>query len=280
MKRVIACIDNSPCLDAIVKAAFWVAQTTGRQLHLLHVVDYYPSSYHLGEMAGVVGFESNAILLKELAEIEHKQSQLAQALSEQLLQHLVEQIQSKYQLQPTVLQAKGDFLEQSLKLLNNDDVVILGRRGEHAVQRNKPIGSNVENFIRSAPCSVLTVGEQFEIPQNFMFAYEYSATCQALLQRLCKSDLLKNLPCHLVYVGNLIDILQQPQQQLSDAGFSVQATYAYGDVADNLLYYQKEYALDLILMGAFSHSKIHQLFLGSVATQVYRQATVPLLMVK
>jgi hypothetical protein len=41
-----------------------------RELVLLQILDYYPASYHLGEISGVIGFESNAMLLKELAELE------------------------------------------------------------------------------------------------------------------------------------------------------------------------------------------------------------------
>ena len=280
MKRVIACIDSSPCIHAIAKAAAWVAHATGRELVLLHIVDYYPASHHLGEMSGVIGFESNAMLLKELADIEQKQSQLALQLSNELIQHMTEVLLQKYELQATRLQEKGDFLEQTLQLLKPDDVVILGRVGDHAAERNKPIGSNVENLIRGANCTVMTVGQDFKIPTRFLFAYEYSPNCQSMLQRICQSDLLKPLQCHLVYVGHLNDILEQPAQQLRDAGFKVETAYRYGDVAECILSYQQEHHLGLLVMGAFSHSKIHQLFLGSVATSIFRKTDVPLLVAK
>ncbi len=87
MKRVIACIDSSPCIDALAEAAAWVAKQTQRELVLLQVLDYYPASYHLGEISGVIGFESNAMLLKELAELEQKQSEIAIDYSNNLLNH-------------------------------------------------------------------------------------------------------------------------------------------------------------------------------------------------
>jgi hypothetical protein len=52
--------------------------------------------------------------------------------------------------------------------------VVIGRVGERAAEKNKPIGSNVENFIRGANCTVMTVGETFKAPTRFIFAYEYS----------------------------------------------------------------------------------------------------------
>ncbi|WP_038342392.1 universal stress protein [Acinetobacter sp. A47] len=280
MNRVIACIDSSPCIDAVAEAAVWVAKQTQRELVLLQILDYYPASYHLGEISGVIGFESNAMLLKELAELEQKQSELALDYSNNLLKHISELIEKQYGLTSTKIQEKGDFLEQSFNILNEKDIVIIGRVGERAAEKNKPIGSNVENFIRGANCTVITVGEHFQPPKRFIFAYEYSPTCQKMLQRIAQSDLLKKLQCHLLYVGDHPEMLAEPEKYLTDAGLEVLSVYRYGDVAQNILEYQKEHDIQLIVLGAFSHSKIHQFFLGSITTTIFRNANVPLLVAK
>jgi hypothetical protein len=81
---------------------------------LLQILDYYPASYHLGEISGVIGFESNAMLLKELAELEQKQSELALDYSNNLLKHISEMIEEKYGLTSTKIQEKGTFLNKVL----------------------------------------------------------------------------------------------------------------------------------------------------------------------
>ncbi|MFW1807031.1 universal stress protein [Acinetobacter ursingii] len=280
MSRVIACIDSSPCINAIAEAAAWVAKQTKRELVLLQILDYYPASYHLGEISGVIGFESNAMLLKELAELEQKQSELALDYSNNLLKHISEMIENKYGLTSSKIQEKGDFLEQSFSLLKEDDFVVIGRVGERAAEKNKPIGSNVENFIRGANCTVMTVGETFKAPTRFIFAYEYSPTCVKMMHRIAQSDLLKTLQCHLLYVGDHPQVLKDPEEFLSNAGIEVVTVYRYGDVAENILEYQREHGIQMIVLGAFSHSKIHQFFLGSIATSIFRNATVPLLVAK
>lgn len=280
MKRVIACIDSSPCINALAEAAAWIATQTQRELVLLQVLDYYPASYHLGEISGVIGFESNAMLLKELAELEQKQSELALDYSNNLLQHISSMIQEKYEIVATQIQEKGDFLEQSFSVLNEDDIVVIGRVGEKSAERNKALGSNVENFIRGANCTVMTVGEHFKAPTRFIFAYEYSPTCIKMMKRIAQSDLLKLLQCHLLYVGDHPEVLNEPADFLTAAGLDVVVEYRYGDVAENILDYQREYGIQLIVLGAFSHSKIHQFFLGSITTNIFRNSTVPLLVAK
>ena len=280
MKRVIACIDSSPCVNAVAEAAAWVAKQTNRELVLLQVLDYYPASYHLGEISGVIGIDSNAMLLKELAELEQKQSELALDYSNNLLDHISELIQQKYNITATHIQEKGDFLEQSFQVLQEEDVVVIGRVGERSAELNKPIGSNVENFIRGAKCTVMTVGENFKPPTRFIFAYEYSPTCVNMMKRVAQSDLLKLLQCHLLYVGDHPEVLNEPSQYLKNAGLDVVMEYRYGDVAENILEYQAEHAIQLIVLGAFSQSKIRQFFLGSVTTGIFRNSLVPLLVVK
>lgn len=280
MKRVIACIDSSPCINALAEAAAWIATQTQRELVLLQVLDYYPASYHLGEISGVIGFESNAMLLKELAELEQKQSELALDYSNNLLQHISNMIQEKYEIIPTQIQEKGDFLEQSFSVLNEDDIVVIGRVGEKSAERNKALGSNVENFIRGANCTVMTVGEHYKAPTRFIFAYEYSPTCIKMMKRIAQSDLLKLLQCHLLYVGEHPELLNEPADFLTAAGLDVVVEYRYGDVAENILDYQREHGIQLIVLGAFSHSKIHQFFLGSITTNIFRNSTVPLLVAK
>ena len=280
MNRVIACIDSSPCVNALAEAAAWIAEKTQRELVLLQVLDYYPASYHLGEISGVIGFESNAMLLKELAELEQKQSELALEYSNNLLRHISENIQDKYNIVPSLIQEKGDFLEQSFSTLREDDIAIIGRLGERSAEKNKDIGSNVENFIRGAKCTVLTVGENFKPPTRFIFAYEDSPSCKAMLARVAKSDLLRILECHLVYVGDFPEILNQPAQLLRDAGLDVVVEYRYGDVAENILDYQNEHQIQLIVLGAYSRSRVRQFFLGSITTNIFRNSPVPLLVAK
>ena len=113
MKRVIACIDSSPCINALAEAAAWIAKQTHRELVLLQVLDYYPASYHLGEISGVIGFESNAMLLKELAELEQKQSELALDYSNNLLRHISDQIKEKHNIN-TINHLRGRILSLNL----------------------------------------------------------------------------------------------------------------------------------------------------------------------
>lgn len=280
MKRVIACIDASPCVNATAEAAAWIAQKTGRELILLQVLDYRPTSYHLGEIGGVIGFESNAMLLKELAELDEKQYQLAQQYSDELLEHMSQFIQERFEIPSIKLQRRGEFLEQAFDELGPEDIAVIGKVGEKAAEKKKAFGRHVEGIIRGSQSTVLVVGETFTVPNSFIFAYEHSPICHAMLKRVGQSDLLNALKCHLIYVGDQNGILDEPYDYLKFTGIDVQAQYLYGNVADTLLSYQAQYDVELIVMGAFSHSKLHQFFLGSTTTDIFKRSDVPMLVAR
>lgn len=280
MKRVIACITASPCLHATADAAAWIAQQTGRQLILLQVLDDYAAPYHLGEFSGVIGFESNAMLLEELANINKQQKQLAQQYGEQLLDHIQQYIQSKFSIQAFRIQREGDFLEQTLAELEEGDITVIGKVGERSSELNRPCGSNVERFIRATTSSVLVVGTHFVIPDAFLFAYHPSETCQTMLRKIGQSELLKDLCCHLVYVGNEANVLTEATAYLQFSGLQVKSDSLYGPVAECLIDYYKQHQLGLMVMGAFAHSKLQQFFLGSTTLQVFKATDLPLLVVR
>ena len=112
MNRVIACIDSSPCIDAVAEVAVCMGvKQTQRELVLLQILDYYPASYHLGEISVVCHwFESNAMLLKELAELEqNKVNSKTLDYSNNLLKHISELIEKQYGLTSTKIQEKETF---------------------------------------------------------------------------------------------------------------------------------------------------------------------------
>lgn len=280
MGRVIACIDTSPCVHATAEAAVWIAKKTGRPLVLLQVLDFRPASYQLGEIGGVIGFESNALLLQELAELDEKQYAVAKQLSDDLLAHIAEFIQQKYQIEVIQIQRRGEFLEQAFDELTAEDIAVVGKVGEKSAEKKRIVGSNVEGIIRGAKSTVLIVGEKFIAPHNFIFAYEHSSICQTMLKRVGRSDLLNQLTCHLLYVGEENGILSDPTEYLQYSGLTVHAQYLYGKVADNLLMYQQQHQVDLMVMGAFSHSKLHQFFLGSTTLEIFKRSNTAMLVAR
>ena|SRR5690554_705323 len=60
---------------------------------------------------------------------------------------------------------------------------------------------------------------------------------------------------------------------------NVSTHLAEGDTANKILEYAEEWNADVIVMGTHSHSKLERIFLGTVASSVLENTTIPLYMV-
>ncbi len=58
------------------------------------------------------------------------------------------------------------------------------------------------------------------------------------------------------------------------------ATYLEGDIFKQLITYQQENTVDMLVMGAFSGSRIRQFFIGSNTLKMLEISDIPILVVK
>lgn len=124
----------------------------------------------------------------------------------------------------------------------------------------------------------------FRTPQRIMLAFDGSATTRKGVEMVAASPMFKGLPCHLVMVGaDTVDArahLAHARQTLEDAGFAVPAVILAGEVEQVLTAYQQKEEIDLMIMGAYGHSRIRQLLIGSTTTAMIRNSSVPLLLLR
>ncbi|RYD65628.1 MAG: universal stress protein, partial [Verrucomicrobiaceae bacterium] len=71
---------------------------------------------------------------------------------------------------------------------------------------------------------------------------------------------------------------QEARVQLSAAGFQVTAETAAGTAEVEIADAVKNSGIDLLVMGAYGHSPIRHLVLGSTTTTMVRTCLVPVLM--
>lgn len=76
------------------------------------------------------------------------------------------------------------------------------------------------------------------------------------------------------------EALEKARSMLLSSGFVVHAEIRQGDVESALHGYQAEHGIDLLVMGAYGHSRIRQFLVGSTTTTMLRTATLPVLLLR
>jgi nucleotide-binding universal stress UspA family protein len=57
-----------------------------------------------------------------------------------------------------------------------------------------------------------------------------------------------------------------------------EGVWLHGEAAKEILSFAQRTAMDIIVMGAFGHSRLHDMILGSTAAYIIRNSTVPILL--
>lgn len=282
MTQVMACIDGSTQAAAVCDCAVWASQRLGSPLSLLHVLDQqrYPLS---GDFSGIIGLGSREFLLEELASLDEKRNKLALEEGRMMLD-AARQRAVKAGVEPTLRHRHGDLVESLRELEGEIRLLVIGKQGEDSGSEVQLIGSQLESVIRTMHRPILVTPTDFRAPASAMLAFDASATSRKGVEMLVASPLLKRMPIHLVTVSSDTHearaALDAARDKLAAAGFEVHVAILEGEVEARLRDYQAEHAIELLVMGAYGHSRIRQFFVGSTTTNMLRSATTPLLLLR
>ncbi|AWT11972.1 universal stress protein UspA [Stutzerimonas frequens] len=283
MTHVMACIDGSPQAAAVCDCAAWASQRLGAPLTLLHVLDrrQFPVS---GDLSGIIGLGSREFLLQELATLDEKRAKLALEEGRMMLDAARQRALSAGVAEPECRQRHGDLVETLRDLQNDTRLLVIGRQGEDSGDDIQHIGSQLESVIRTMHRPMLVTVGQFTPPRSLMLAFDGSATTLKGVEMLAASPLFKGLPIHLVMVGSEDDAvltqLNAARDALAAGGLKVHTAIRAGEVEPTLHAYQAEHGIDLLVMGAYGHSRIRQFFVGSTTTSMIRTTRTPLLLLR
>ncbi|MCQ4312261.1 universal stress protein [Pseudomonas stutzeri] len=283
MNQVLACIDGSPQAAAVCDCAAWASLQLKAPLTLLHVLDQqqYPTT---GNLSGIIGLGSREYLLEELAALDAKRSKLALEEGRMMLDAAKQRVIDAGVAQPEVRQRHGDLVESLHDLEGDTRLLVIGKQGEDSGTDMQLIGSQLESVIRTLHRPILVTPARFSVPTSVMLAFDGSATTFKGVEMLAASPLFKGIPIHLVMVGADTSDSRAPLESARDAltaaGFEVHIAIRAGEVEPTLHAYQAEHAIDLLVMGAYGHSRIRQFFVGSTTTSMIRSTTTPLLLLR
>ena len=281
--KVVACIDGSGAAVAVCDYAAWASQRLQAPLELLHVLDHSQSPAH-ADLSGNIGLGSREHLLVELAELDEKRGRLLREQGKTMLEAAAQRVRADGVEAPLTRQRHGELVDTLRELESDIRLLVMGRQGEVSDSLTRHVGSHLESVIRTLHRPILVTTGEFTAPRNLLLAYDNSPSTRKGLEMLADSPLFAGLPIHLLMVSGDSEeawaSLGAAQQRLQQAGFSVTTAVRTGEVEAALLAYQREESIDLIVMGAYGHSRIRQFLVGSTTTTMLKTAEKPLVILR
>ncbi|KEZ76049.1 universal stress protein [Salinisphaera hydrothermalis] len=281
-RTIVACVDGSAYAAAACDAAIWAAGKLDAPLTFVNVISRRKHAA-AADYSGQIGLGTREHLLTELAELDGQRARLARERGRDFLDTARQRAEQAGRPDPTTRQRNGELVDALHSMDDEIRLLAIGKRGESAGDDDH-LGSNLERVIRGVSCPILVTNQSFTPPQRVLIAFDGSKTGQRVIERAVATPLLSEVEVHLVYVGQPNDErrrqIDAAAETLRAAGATLTTAVLEGDVEPALHDYQRQHGLDLMVMGAYGHTRIRQLLVGSTTTDMIRRAEVPLLIVR
>lgn len=282
-QHILACIDGSTVTESICSYAAWYANRLSLPVGLLNIIEV-PASVRR-DLSGTIGVDSRQILLQELSEIDERRAKVANNYSDALVQDAKNFISTNFKVPVDIYQRHSKLLPAIEHFSDLNRAIVMGRRGEDHKDSRINIGSQIETVARASSVPILICSEPFKEPNSYMIAFDASKTAIKVIKRIAKSEVLKKLQGHLVMVGNhdatSKNSLSAAAADLLNAGYNISCHHLpQGDAVNALLSFQLEHSIDIMVIGAYGHSKWQQLFLGSTTTEIIASTVSPVILVR
>ncbi|XKH59631.1 universal stress protein [Halomonas sediminis] len=283
-EQVMAAIDGSQFSEGVCDYAVWASQALETPLTFLHVVDNRSQTTQQHNLSGNLKLGAREKLLKELSDLDEQRAKVSREQGRLMLEAAQARAVEDGVTTSATRQRNGTLVETLVELEDDVRLLVVGKRGEAGHQASGHLGSNLERVVREMHRPILMVPQTFKRPETVMMAFDGSKTARKGIEMLARSPLFQGIACHVVIVGastaEYNSQLEWALAILRNAGHEAQGVIRAGDVEETLSNYQQEQGIDLLVMGAYGHSRIRHLLVGSTTTAMLRNSKVPVLLLR
>ncbi len=277
MRRILLCLDGSQYGRSCCGYAAWLAGRTGAQVEALYVSELWQFETPLiADFGGSLGAQPYLALTSQLPEIEKQKASALKAASEDIFQKAGVGEKLRFHHRTGVL---VDCLDEFEEGDNAADFVVIGKRGENANFAKGHLGPNMERVARAGTLPVFVASREFSPPTKVLLAYDGSPSSQKALAWMSESKALSSLEKHVVSVARTGEE-QLASERIAEAESSLGAGNAVyqvlgGHPGEAVAEYANANGINLLVMGAYGHSAIRRLIIGSTTTELVRGCKIP-----
>jgi nucleotide-binding universal stress UspA family protein len=280
-KKIVALVDGSVYSRSVCENAAWIASRLGSSVELLHVLGRREGA-DSADLSGSITLGARSALLEELATLDEQRAKLQQQRGRAILDDAKAVIEAAGAGPVTTRLRIADLVETAAEAEADADMLVIGKRGEAADFARLHLGSNIERIVRASHKPVYIAARAFHAPERFLIAFDDGPSSLKAVEHVAASTLFTGLECHLLMAGDasadLRRKLDAADARLQSAGFAVKAFVAPGAPETVIAAHVDSQKIGLLVMGAYGHSRIRSLIIGSTTTEMIRSCKVPVVL--
>ncbi len=282
MIKLIAFIDRSIYAKSVCDHAAWIAGTISGSVDLIHVLGRRNEAEAPVDLSGSIGLGARTALLEELAELDGQTARLKHKRGRALLEDAKEILQNAGISQVSTL-LRNDGIVETVQAFEKDaGLIVIGKRGQTTETDESHLGSNFERVVRASHRPILVASRDFRPIRRFLLAFDGGASAMKAVSYLAGNPAFNGLECQMLSVTEPTSAAKQKLENAADslrtAGYAVETEIKAGQPEAVICEKIKSGGIDLLLMGAYGHSRIRNLIIGSTTTAMIRSCKIPVLL--
>ena len=277
-KTVLVALEGGAYFEPVVETGLSMTEAFEGRVLGLHVIDLRkaegPSIQYIGDFMEADLYYEYRPELREV--MEEKGKELLKDFSARTVER---------KLDSEALLEYGLVSDEICKKAFLADLVVMGKRGDVAGAEGEKAksspGSTLIAALRRVHKPVLVVPAKCRAIRKALLAYDGSQAANAALRDGAALVKLLGLPAVLLTVGapeEARDIVSEAESYLRPYGMDLVKITRRGDEDSLILSVAEEEGCDLIIMGAYGHSRVREIFLGSTTESVLKGTTLPVLL--
>lgn len=278
MKNLLICTDGSNYSQECCRYGAWLAKKTGASIEVLYVTDLRQFEIPvMGDLSGSLGIQPYEAMTIQLRELEEHKSKFVKKSAMKIFK--AEGLMDRTQFYHDT----GLLVDSIEEYASRADLILLGKRGENANFAKEHLGSMLERVVRAVNKPCLVTSRKFKSINRALVAYDGGSSSRAALEFIKKSDLFRSFNLHVVSVDEKLDEnraaerLAEAEKILKESGIHPECQALSGEVETAISNYVDLAEIDLLVAGAYGHSRIREFFIGSTTSELLRRCRIPVL---
>lgn len=282
-QKIVALVDGSIYSASVCEHAAWIASRTGAPVELIHVLGRREAS-DTHDHSGAIALGARTALMEQLADLDAQRAKLISHRGRAILDDAQALLEKAGVTEVTTRLRHGDIVEAVADVEADARVILIGKRGEAADFAKGHLGSNLERIIRASHKPVFVASRAFKPISKVLVAYDGGASAMKAIDHIARSPLFQGLSVHVVTVGTAMPEvtkgLVDARAMLKAAGIEAETSVLPGQPEAALAKLVEEAQFDMLVMGAYGHSRIRSLIIGSTTTAMIRACKVPVVLMR
>ena len=277
IKSILVALDGSEHADAALQHALWLAerlQATVLGLHVVDIVSIEGSFFH--DISGSLGFEPYLDFSSKMRDALRERGRV-------ILETFTKRCADRKLPCDTSL-GMGIVPNEICDQARTADLVVIGHRGVNEQFSTGLLGSTTESVARKSPKPVFVSPIAFRPITSPLLAYDGSARASAAMHAAAELASTLGLPLTVLHVSregaNGEKVLEEARRYLQSYGLALTCELATGHANERIIEAIRDRNHDLLFIGAYGHSRIIEMVLGSTTEYVLRNSPCPVFLAR